>query len=151
MDALPIACGGFLLAVLWFDLMFDVQVLHHRDGELPDPVLRSIADYYRRVTVEARPMGHAVGLVMVVALAALVVQLIAGRVPVWVSVVSLTLVAAPVALAARRILPDAMRLGWRSDPVAVQSELARRICRGHAYCFASIAAFLVVQLAATTR
>jgi hypothetical protein len=25
------ACGGFLLAVLWMDLMFDVQVLRHRD------------------------------------------------------------------------------------------------------------------------
>ena len=45
------ACGGFLLAVLWFDLMFDVQVLRHGSAAvLPEPVLASIAGYYRRVT-----------------------------------------------------------------------------------------------------
>src|ERR1043166_2149382 len=44
------ACGGFLLAVLWMDLMFDVQVLPHRTPELPEPVVSSIAAYYRRVT-----------------------------------------------------------------------------------------------------
>jgi hypothetical protein len=30
--ALLTACGGFLLAVLWMDLMFDVQVLRHRQA-----------------------------------------------------------------------------------------------------------------------
>src|SRR5262249_22775929 len=42
--------GGFLLAVLWMDLMFDVQVLRHRRdrGDLPEDVLASIAGYYRR-------------------------------------------------------------------------------------------------------
>ena len=51
------ACGGFLLAVLWMDLMFDVQVLRHRrDAQLPEPVLASIAAYYGRVTTRARPM-----------------------------------------------------------------------------------------------
>jgi len=31
------AGGGFLLAVLWFDLMFDVQVLGHRDRAPTQP------------------------------------------------------------------------------------------------------------------
>ena len=66
MTSLLIACGGFLLAVLWMDLMFDVQVLRHRDsGELPEAVLASIAAYYRRVTTDAWPMNRAIGLVMV--------------------------------------------------------------------------------------
>jgi hypothetical protein len=30
------AGAGFLLAVLWFDLMFDVQALPHRGRELPE-------------------------------------------------------------------------------------------------------------------
>ena len=30
------AGAGFLLAVLWFDLMFDVQALFHRGRELPE-------------------------------------------------------------------------------------------------------------------
>ena len=55
------AAAGFLVAVLWFDLMFDVQVLRHRHhGVLPEPVLVSIAGYYRRVTTTASPMGRLV-------------------------------------------------------------------------------------------
>jgi hypothetical protein len=43
--ALVTAGSGFLLAVLWFDLMFDVQVLRRRErgGEVPEEVLASIA------------------------------------------------------------------------------------------------------------
>ena len=54
------AGAGFLLAVLWFDLMFDVQVLRHRIGDEPDETLASIAAYYRRVTTAARPMNRLV-------------------------------------------------------------------------------------------
>jgi hypothetical protein len=50
------AGAGFLLAVLWFDLMFDVQVLRAAPGALPEPVLASIAGYYARVTTAARPI-----------------------------------------------------------------------------------------------
>lgn len=55
-SAILAVCGGFLLAVLWMDLMFDVQVLRHRDepGELSEAVLASIAGYYRRVTTICR-------------------------------------------------------------------------------------------------
>ena len=57
MSPTVIACGGFLLAVLWMDLMFDVQVLRHRGSTapLPEDVLASIAAYYRRVTTDAEP------------------------------------------------------------------------------------------------
>lgn len=148
MTALPIACGGFLLAVLWFDLMFDVQVLRHRDGDLPEPVLASIAAYYRRVTTDARPMTHAVAVVMTIGVAALLGQLIAGAVPRGIALASLLLAAVPIALALSRILPNAVRLGGRGDPIAVQSALARGICRDHLVCLAAIAAWLALQLAA---
>ncbi len=59
---LAAACAGFLLAVLWMDLMFDVQVLRHRDAALPEPVLASIAAYYRRATTTSRPMGHLIAI-----------------------------------------------------------------------------------------
>ena len=36
MIACASAGGGFLLAVLWFDLMFDVQARGHRERELPE-------------------------------------------------------------------------------------------------------------------
>ena len=44
-NAFVTAGAGFLLAVLWFDLMFDVQAAGHA-ARLPEPVLASIAAYY---------------------------------------------------------------------------------------------------------
>ena len=78
MSSILLVCGGFLLAVLWMDLMFDVQALRHRadSGALPEEVLRSITAYYRRVTTQARPMGHLVGGVMALALGALASDLV---------------------------------------------------------------------------
>jgi hypothetical protein len=122
MTALTALCGGFLLAVLWFDLMFDVQVLGLPPGPLPEEVLSSIAGYYRRVTTTANPMGRLVGVFMLILLAGTLRQLI------------------------RRSIPR--RDGERVDPVAVQSALARSICYEHLACIASIAVFCAIQLGA---
>ena len=146
----PFVCAGagFLLAVLWFDLMFDVQVLRRRDGELDEGVLASIAAYYRRVTTTASPMNRLVAAVMLLTLAAIIAEIAAGQGPAWVGWVSLVLAAAPIGVAGARTVPSAVRLGARTDPPARQSELARAICRQHLFCFASILGLLVVQLAA---
>ena len=61
------ALAGFLIAVLWFDLMFDTQMLAHRDAAVArDSVLASIAAYCRRVTTDASPMGGLVSAAMLV-------------------------------------------------------------------------------------
>jgi hypothetical protein len=141
------ACGGFLLAVLWMDLIFDVQVLRHRDGaNLPEPVLASIAAYYRRVTTSARPMGHLVGAVMAIALVTLAVELAAGGRARWIPLASLVLGGGPIALAALRVVPNAVRLATRSDSAEQQSALARAICRDHLVCLAGVLAFEALQL-----
>jgi hypothetical protein len=147
MTLVPIACGGFLLAVLWFDLMFDVQVSRHRTGDLPEPVLASIAGYYRRVTTDAQPMTWAVAVVMLIGVAAVVRQCFVTSVPAWASFGSLLLGAVASGLALARVVPNAMRLGSRSDSIAEQSALARRIYRDHLLCLAAIAGFLALQLA----
>ena len=140
------AGAGFLLAVLWFDLMFDVQTLRQRAGELPEEVLASIAAYYRRVTTGARPMNRLVMVAMVTTLGAIVAE-IAGDdvsgVPAWSSLV---LTVAPVSLAAIHTFPAAVRRGSRRDDVAGQSRLARSICRDHMLCLAAIASVLGLQL-----
>jgi hypothetical protein len=140
-----VACAGFLLAVLWFDLMFDVQTLGHGDGDVPDAVLASVAAYYRRVTTEARPMNRLVAAVMLATLLAIVLQLTGGDAPRWVSAVSGVLAVSAIGLAAARTVPSAVRLGARRDSVATQSRLARSICRDHLLCIASIATLLVIQ------
>ena len=143
MAALPIACGGFLLAVLWFDLMFDVQVLRHDGALLPEDVLASIARYYRRVTTDARPMNRLVATVMIATLA----EIARGDQRAWVGWGSLALALAAIALAGARTVPGAVRLGSRADTPERQSALARTVLRDHLCCAAAIVALLVVQLA----
>jgi hypothetical protein len=141
--------AGFLAAVLWFDLMFDVQVRRYRrESTVPQPVLDSIAAYYRRVTTTASPMGRLVAVVMLVLLAGLIVQAANGDVEVWVSVVSLLAAGLAIGLAVLRIFGRARRLGEQKDPQEVQVDLARSIFREHIVCLLGITTVLVIQLSA---
>lgn len=140
------ASGGFLLAVLWMDLIFDVQVLAHRDSgdELPEPVLASIAGYYHRATTTSRPMSLLIVSVMLVLLGALVFGAVRGRDPLWLLVVSALLAGGPIVLALTRTVPNAVRLGNRMDNPAGQTRLARSICRDHVLCLACLSVFVVM-------
>jgi hypothetical protein len=140
---LPVLLGagaGFLAAVLWFDLMFDVQALRLDDPD-GDARLTSIADYYRRVTIEAFPANRLVATVMLLTIAGSALQW--WRAPSWHAFVALVLITAPVALAARRVVPNAMRLGRRGDPLPVQRALARTILWDHVACLACVGLFLL--------
>ena len=141
------AGAGFLLAVLWFDLMFDVQVLRHGSGDVPEPTLASIATYYRRVTTDARPMNRLVALSMVATLTAIVVEITRHDAPTWAAWTSLALAAAPISVGAAHTFRAAVRLGARNESLEAQTDLARSIFRDHVFCLGSIAALLVVQLA----
>ncbi|HET7668759.1 MAG TPA: hypothetical protein VFK56_22395 [Mycobacterium sp.] len=58
MRLIATTCAGFLIAVLWMDLIFDSQVLRHRRAEvLPDPVLLALV----RTVPNAVALGNRVG------------------------------------------------------------------------------------------
>jgi hypothetical protein len=142
-----IAAGaGFLLAVLWFDLMFDVQITRHPRTQVPEEVVASIAGYYRRVTTTARPMNRLVAAVMLATLGTIVAQIARGDRPHWVGWVSLPLAAGAVLLAALHTVPSAVRLGGRKDPLEDQVGLARSIWLDHLLCATGIVAVLALQL-----
>lgn len=137
------ACGGFLLAVLWMDLIFDSQILAHRHSEeLPDCVLASIAAYYHRAATTSRPMSALIVVVMTTLLAALAFRAAFGDDPAWLLVVAAALAGAPIVLALTRTVPNAVRLGKRGDSTAVQTRLARAIYTDHVLCFVLMLAFL---------
>jgi hypothetical protein len=139
------ACAGFLIAVLWMDLMFDSQVLDHRGAdELPVLVLDSISGYYHRATTTSRPMSYLIASVMLILLGALAFRWIFGGDAVWLMAVSTVLAGVPILLAAVRTVPNAVRLGARTGGTAEQSRLARSICRDHLVCLTSMSAFLVL-------
>lgn len=130
------------------DLIFDVQVLRHAraSGPLPEPVLASIAGYYRRATTDSRPMSRLIAAAMGVAVLGSLFRLVAGDGSLALRSVALALCTAPAALALLRVVPNAVRLGQRSDDIAVQSALAHAICRDHLLCLASIGAFTLLQV-----
>jgi hypothetical protein len=148
MTTILAAGGGFLLAVLWMDLMFDVQVLRHGEAtsELPEAVLASIATYYRRVTTDAWPMGGMIGIVMASIVSGVLARTVFGNQPRWIDIVSLVLSGGPTVLALSRVVPNAVRLGTRLDSAVYQSTLARAICRDHFVCLGGIATFIAIQL-----
>jgi hypothetical protein len=145
--ALLFTGGGFLLAVLWFDLMFDVQVLV---GDPGVAALGSIAAYYRRVTTAAAPMNYLVATMMMMTLVAALVDVARSRDRRALRAVALLLAAVPIGLALLRVVPNAMMLGREAVDDATQLVLARSILRDHLICFASIAAFLAVRLRLTS-
>jgi hypothetical protein len=146
MNAFATAGLGFLLAVLWFDLMFDVQT-RRSDEVLPPEVLSSISAYYRRVTTDAAPMNRLVALMMLVVLGAILAEIFADEIsPLW-TWGSLALAIFGFAVTRMRTLPNAIRLGQASDSPDVQSQLARSVFRDHAFGFARALLMLAVQLA----
>lgn len=138
--------GGFLLAVLWFDLMFDVQVWPYWGQEtLPEEVLASIARYYQQVTTDAAPMNLFVGAMMFLTIGAVIRNLFRGTQAVWVRVGTLILVSVPVAAAQVVIFPGAQQLAARTDSLAVQTNLANAIFTAHVACFVAISLMLLLQ------
>jgi hypothetical protein len=140
------AGAAFLTAVLWFDLMFDVQVRKHAGDTLPDEVLASIRAYYRRVTTDATPMNRLISGVMLTTLAAIGFEIVKSSVPLWLSLTSFIAALSAIGLAAVRTVRNAVRLGAATDSVTVQTQLARTIYRDHVYCLTAMAVVLVLQL-----
>ena len=142
-----IAAGaGFLLAVLWFDLMFDVQTRRHSGNPLPPEILASISAYYRRVTTEAYPMNRLVALVMILTLVAIVAQIVEAADPWWIGWGSLALAGSGLILTLTRTVPNARRLGSAKDSADRQSTLARSVCRDHLFSFVRTGVVLGLQL-----
>ena len=133
-SALLAACGGFLLAVLWMDLIFDTQVLGHRRAD--GAAARAGARVDRRVLQarddrlgadepadrrgDGRRPWSAASSASSPAADALAA---AAR-------CALTLSPAPTALAIARVVPNAVRLGARrDDPAHAERARARDLPR----------------------
>jgi hypothetical protein len=138
---------GFLFAVLWLDLMFDLQAARSNSGDLSRDALVSISSYYRRITTTARPMNRLVTAVMAATLAALIAEIWTRRAPAWAAWTSLCLTAAGIGLAAVRTFRNAVRIGRDTGEPHTRSDLARSLLRDHIACALAIATALFVQLA----
>ncbi len=139
------ACAGFLLAVLWMDLIFDTQVRDRGAG--PDEAaLESISAYYRRATTTSRPMSALIALVMAILLVTLTVEAVCGNRPGWLMALSAALAGGPILLALARTVPNAVRLGQPTGLPEQRHRLAQRVLRDHVICLIGILTLLVLWL-----
>jgi len=146
MSAAAAAGAGFLVAVLWFDLMFDVQTRGHAGDRLPGEVLASISAYYRRVTTDASPMSRLIPAVMAVTVLAIVAEIVTRSATWWPAWASLAFAACAIGLAMARTVRNAVRLGRAVDPEETQTRLARTIYRDHLFCLAAMVFVVGLQL-----
>jgi len=148
MHACAAAGAAFLIAVLWFDLMFDVQTRKHAGDALPTEVLASISAYYRRVTIEAWPMNRLIAVVMLLTVLAIVAEFVRNAPHWWIAWISLPAAGSSIGLARARTIPNAVRLGRAADSPDAQTRLARAIYRDHLYCLAAMIVLVALQLSA---
>ncbi len=144
MSTLTLFAGiGFLIAVLWIDLIFDSSVWIYRGGnkDLPEEVLAAMSHYYRRVTYKP----YVLFLIMAIILWMIILQITQSLVPAWVGWLSLILFLASAGCAGTHIIPAASRLGSRTDQVEKQSALARTLFPAHVFCFILILLLGAIQ------
>ncbi|MBK5288610.1 MAG: hypothetical protein JJE46_09090 [Acidimicrobiia bacterium] len=156
MEAYVTVGAGFLLAVVWFDLMFDVQA---RASVCTPAAVQSIATYYRRVTTDASPMNRLVVLAMLGTVTAIGFEFAAADIATWVPGISLGLALFPMGIAVVRTVPRAVALGTAAGhssstsadaartPTDEHVAMARMILHEHVLCFGCLALLIGVQLA----
>lgn len=139
------ACTGFLLAVLWMDLIFDTQIRHR--GNAPDEdALASISAYYRRATTTSRPMSALIAIVMGILLLTLALEAVHGGRPGWLMALSALLAGGPILLALTRTVPNAVRLGQRTGGALEQQRRARAVLLDHLVCLFGILVLLALWI-----
>ena len=144
----PLIGGGFLLAVLWFDLKFDWLAYSHmtQGSGIDAQAIASIKAYYAQaLAMESRGFPLIVTM-MLLSIAALLLQYKDRYLVRWSWVVSLLLLLPPILLAALRVVPNAKKLAFFNADHLYQVNLASAILQDHLFCFSAISCFLVLQL-----
>jgi len=142
-------CIGFMLGILYIDLMFDVMsVPHRRSGTaLPKEVLDPITHYYGRVTQNP----YVLMFVMLTATLSLVLQIVYGLAPRWAAYTSLAAMGLAMVAGIVKVIPSARRLASGRDPAEVQTRLIHGVFTAHVLLLACILVLAVIQLVAAGR
>jgi hypothetical protein len=142
-------CIGFMIAVLYIDLVFDVSGLPHRRSRelLPAAVLDPIATYYRYITRNP----YLLMFIMLTAAGCLVTQVVYGLVPRWVGYGSLVLMLLNALVAVLKVIPTAQRLAAGSDTAESRSRMVHSLLPYHLVLLASVLLLAVMQLIATVK
>jgi hypothetical protein len=142
-------CVGFMLAILYIDLMFDVMAVPHRRSgtTLPKDVLDPITHYYGRVTQNP----YVLIFVMLTTTIVLVLQIVYGLTPRWAAYTSLAAMGLAMVAGIVKVIPTAQRLASGKDPAEVQTRLIHSVFTAHALLLICILVLAAIQLVAAVR
>jgi hypothetical protein len=141
-------CIGFMIAILYIDLQFDILGLPHRraGGPIPDDVLGQIATYYGVITKNP----YLLMFVMMTALACIIAEIVYDLVPRWAGYSSLTLMLLAMGAGIVRVIPTAQRLATDKDTVGERTRMVHGMFPSHIFLLVMILLLTAVQFFGTS-
>jgi hypothetical protein len=142
-------CIGFMIAVLYIDLVFDFSGLPHRRSGRPlaPAILDPIATYYRYITRNP----YLLMFIMATAAACIVGQIFFELVPRWIGHASLLVIVLNTLIAALKVIPAAQRLASGRDNAELQSQIVHSLLPYHVVLLIAVLLLMVMQLIAAAK
>jgi hypothetical protein len=136
-------CLGFMMAVLYIDLMFDVSAAPYRktNAALPKAVLDPITHYYGRITQNP----YVLMFVMLTTTLCIGSEILYNLVPRWASYSSLFLMGLSMMTGTLKVIPTAQRLGAGTDPEDVRTRMIHSMLPFHLILMVNIIALTAIQ------
>ena len=136
-------CIGFMLAVLYIDLMFDVSALpyRHTKAALPKEVLDPIIHYYGRIVQNP----YVLMFVMLTATACIISEIVYALVPRSVGYASLFLMGLSMVTGTLKVIPMAQRLASDKESEDKRTSLVHSMLPFHLVLLISILLLATIQ------
>ncbi len=140
-------CIGFMIAILYIDLMFDVSAVPYRrtNAPLPGHVMDMVASYYRNITRNP----YLLMFVMLTATLCIVAEIVYNLVPRWVGYSSLGFMGIGMVGGVVKVIPTAQRLAAGKDPEDTRTRLVHSMFPSHVVLLISILMLALVQFSTT--
>jgi len=141
-------CLGFMMAVLYIDLMFDIMAAPYRktNAALPKAVLDSITHYYGRITQNP----YVLMFVMLTALLCIGSEILYDLVPRWAAYSSLGLMLLSMMTGVLKVIPTAQRLGAGTDSEDARTRMVHSMMPFHLILMVNILLLTAIQFSVAT-
>ena len=136
-------CLGFMMAVLYIDLMFDVSAVPYRKtgAALPPAVLDPITHYYGRITQNP----YVLMFVMLTTTICLGAEIYYNLAPRWAGYASLALMGLSMVTGTVKVIPTAQRLGSAQDSPEARTKMVHGMLPAHLVLLVNILLLTSIQ------
>jgi hypothetical protein len=136
-------CLGFMMAVLYIDLMFDVSAVPYRatGAPLPGEILDPITHYYGRITQNP----YVLMFVMLTTTVCIGAEIVYSLVPKWAGYSSLALMGLSMMTGTLKVIPTAQRLGSGKDSAEKRTQMIHSMLPAHILLLINIILLAAIQ------